>query len=223
MRSIKNDATKLCTSCKKELPNNTEYFYHARQRNRDGNYRHSLRGKCKICYLGPLKEKIIKTHKTCTNCHTSFLNTNEHFRFITDTRGCRYLTAWCKKCESVLNVKWRINTIRKKQLKRSKELGISLEEYSENPTKYMGWLAYKRKNPSHTHDDYLKFKESGNKRRDVNRKNQREILTDNYVKQLMCKHNNLSVYDFDNYPEMVEIHRINLLIKRKIYGKCNTA
>ena len=220
MRSIKNDATKLCTSCKKELPNNTEHFYHARQRNRDGNYRHSLRGKCKICYVGPPKEKIIKTHKTCTNCHTSFLNTNEHFRFITDTRGCRYLTAHCKKCETVNNAKYSLIRDHKR---RSKELDISLEEYSNNSRKYMGWSGHKLKNPSHTYNDYLKFKESRKERTDIQRKNQREILTDNYVKQLMCKHNNLSVYDFDNYPEIVEIHRINLLIKRKVYGKCNTA
>jgi hypothetical protein len=169
-----------------------------------------LRGKCKICYVGPPKEKIIKTHKTCTSCHTSFLNTNEHFRFITDTRGCRYLNAWCKKCEAVYNAKCSLIRDHKR---RSKELDISLEEYSNNSRKYMGWSGYKLKNPSHIYDDYLKFKESSKERTDIKRKNQREILTDNYVKQLMCKHNNLSVYDFDNYPEMVEIHKINLLIK----------
>lgn len=213
MKSLKGSKTKTCTKCKKELPYTTEYFFHARQKNKDGTYRHSLRGKCKRCYIGPLKEKVIKTHKTCTNCHIEFPNTTEHFRLKTDTKGCKYLFAWCRKCETVRNAEWSLIRDHKR---RAKELELSLDEYSKNSRKYMGWTAYKRKNPTHKHDDYLTFKSTSVQRRDVVRKSQRDNLTDRYIKNLIAKRSPISVFDLDNCSDVVDIQRKSIKLQRHL-------
>ena len=218
MRSLKDSLTKLCTSCKKEFPNNTEYFFHARQKNKDGTYRHSLRGKCKTCYIGPHKEKIVRTHKTCTNCHVEFPNTIEHYRLKTDTKGCKYLFAWCKHCETVRNGQYSLIRDHKR---RSKELDLSLEEYSKNSRSYVGWAAYKSKFPNSTYDEYIKYKTSSKERCDVKRKIHRDTLNNIYVKQMLVKRTNILISEIEMYPQLIELKHKQLNLYRQLKQNAN--
>jgi hypothetical protein len=218
METHSTDEFRICKKCNQKLPNTADYFYHAKQKSKSGVYTPSLRSKCKSCYIGPKKEKVITTHKTCTSCKTEFLKSTNHFRLLTDIRGCRYLAAWCKKCESVKGSEYSLIKDRKI---RSKELGLSIEEYSTGG--YKGWAAHKRKFPSSTYEEYLQYKESNNQRIDANRKKQRDKLTDTYVRSLIAKRTKISTVVLYDLSMLVETYKLNLLIKRKIHGKYNTA
>lgn len=213
MRSSKNNEFKLCTGCKKEFPNNTDYFFHAKQKNKDGTYRHSLRGKCKPCYIGPLKEKIVRTHKTCTNCHIEFPNTTEYYRYMRDIKGCKYLRAWCKKCEIIRGSEYSLIRDHKT---RAKELELTVEEYSKNSRLYMGWAAYKSKFPDSTYDEYIKHKTSSRERHDAVRKINRDTLSEIYVKQMLVKRTNISISEIEMYPELIELKHKQLNLYRQL-------
>ena len=217
METCSTDEFRVCKKCQQKFPNTSDYFYHAKQKTKSGQYTPSLRSKCKSCYLGPKKEKIVRTHKTCTNCHTEFPNSNDYFRWLNDTKGCKYLAAWCKKCESAKGVEYSL--IRDRKI-RSKELGLSIEEYSKGG--YKGWAAHKRKFSSSTYEEYLEYKKTRRQRADVNRKKQRDVLTDNYVKNLLVKRTKMKTEHVNNFTTLIETYKINLLLKRKIYGKYNT-
>jgi hypothetical protein len=218
MDTCSTDEFRVCKKCEQKLPNTAEYFYHAKQKTKDGIYTPSLRSKCKSCYIGPKKEKVVRTHKVCTSCHVEFLNNNDYFRWITDTLGCRYLTSCCRKCESTKNAQYSL--IRDHKV-RSKELGLSIEEYSTG--RYKGWAAHKGKFPSSTYEEYLEYRKTTRQRADVNRKKQRDVLTDNYVKSLITKRTKMGTEVLYDLSALIETYKLNLLIKRKVHGKHNTA
>jgi hypothetical protein len=227
MDTCSTDEFRVCKKCEQKLPNTAEYFYHAKQKTKDGIYTPSLRSKCKSCYVGPKKEKVITTHKTCTNCKTEFLKTTDNFRLLTDIKGCRYLMSYCKKCERIHGSKYRYsynyknNILLAKRKTKAKALGISIEQYSTG--RYKGWSAHKKKFPSSTYEEYLQYKETTDQRMDANRKKQRDTLTDNYVRSLIAKRTKMGTEVLYDLSALIETYKLNLLIKRKVNGKYNTA
>ena len=228
METCSTDEFRICKKCKRKLPNTSEYFYHARQKTKSGVYTPSLRSKCKSCYLGPKKERVITTHKTCTKCKKELLKNTDNFRLLTDTRGCRYLMSYCRNCEIIHYRKYYkyvhdynspIQVERRKA--KAKMLGISIEEYSTG--RYKGWAAHKRRFPSSTYEEYLEYIKTRRQRADINRKKQRDVLTDNYVKSLIAKRTKIGTEVIDNHPTLIETYKLNLLIKRKVNGKHNPA
>lgn len=89
---------KICSSCKRKLPKNTDHFY------RDKNRKDGLTYDCRECrgsnFTNKLKWK--EGHRVCTKCEREIPETVEYFR-IREDRG---FISICRECENEDNRKW---------------------------------------------------------------------------------------------------------------------
>lgn len=92
---------KICSSCKRKLPKNTDHFY------KDKNRKDGLTYDCRECrgsnFTNKLKWK--EGHRVCIKCEREILETTEYFRMKED----RSFVSICRECENKSNRQWRKN------------------------------------------------------------------------------------------------------------------
>lgn len=97
--------TKICHTCKRELPATPQYFYRFKH-SKDG-----LKSSCKECQGGkflPPKEEEPEGYRRCTDCGELFPATEEYFLKYTDKKaGKDRLKHICRACTAKRAKDWR--------------------------------------------------------------------------------------------------------------------
>lgn len=96
--------TKICNTCKRELPATAQYFYRFIH-SKDG-----FKSSCKECQGGKFiaKETIPKGYRKCHDCKQILLETEENFIKVFSKRdNLYYFKCHCRECGKIRSLKWR--------------------------------------------------------------------------------------------------------------------
>lgn len=137
--------TKICNTCKRELPATAQYFYKF-VHSKDG-----FKSSCKECQGGKfiLREKIPKGYRKCHDCKQILPETEDYFvRAFSKRDNKYYFKCHCRECGKARCLNWREQN-REKYLDYAKEYHTT-EKYKESRKKYLEShreqvKAYKRK------------------------------------------------------------------------------
>jgi hypothetical protein len=154
--------------------------------------------------------------KTCSKCKIEKSNL-EFCKCKTGTLG---LFAFCKKCVSEIN--------KNKQLEKQKNnkcvicnialIGRILSSKYCKECKKEIKKEWKRESYKRNIDTVIKYnlenKESIRKKDNIREFERRKNLTDRYVKKLLYEKNGFTVEQLKNNPELIELKRLILKIKR---------
>ena len=98
------EATKVCNTCKRELPATAQYFYRWKH-SKDG-----LRSSCKECHGGNflIKEKPPEGYRRCSRCKKLLPETEEYFlRYWSKRNSKYYFKSHCLECGKKSCREWR--------------------------------------------------------------------------------------------------------------------
>lgn len=124
------DGYKVCTKCKRELPETLEYFF-KRKSGKNG-----LMSVCKECHGHTFMKKITYNDKDkkCAECGETYPYTNEHFHRTSRTKSG--LMNYCKKCANKLGKRHYVLNKEKIDLKHREYYEENKETICKRTKKY---------------------------------------------------------------------------------------
>lgn len=141
--------TKICHTCKRELPATTQYFYKFKHA-KDG-----LKSSCKECQGGnfKVKEKLPEGYRRCHDCKRLLPETEEFFlRYWSKKEQRYYFKCHCLECGKKRSKAWR--EANPEQYKRYSA------EYAKSQAGREADKRWKKKNPEKLREQKRKYREN---------------------------------------------------------------